>query len=388
MARKTVSRNIAYDETKQCYYVTFHYGTDASGRRVKRTRTYHDLGVAQTALRQFEQQRHRLTVAHITMEVTLEEWLHYWLEKIVKPNREKSTIYGYENIIRNHVVPELGSTPLYCLEAVQIQRYYTRMLDKGLSPNSIRKHHILLHTALNTAVRQKVLMENCIDSVVPPQVTEPKHYFYDAQQLHQLFRLAEGHPLELAVKLAGYLGLRRSEICGLKWDAVDLERGVLFICAARTAVGGVAVDKGPKTASSERHLSIGAIPDLRQLLERRWEEQCRQRELLGEAYNPGNYVLVTAEGVPYQPDYVSGWFSRFIRRHRLPPLTLHGLRHSFASVANSQRIPLFDIGKALGHSNTTTTSRIYTHLFDDTHRDMLSQVAGAIANDLEEYRGA
>ena len=103
--------------------MTFHYGTDASGRRVKRTRTYHDLGVAQTALRQFEQQRHRLTVAHITMEVTLEDWLHYWLEKIVKPNREKSTIYGYENIIRNHVVPELGSTPLYCLEAVQIQRY-------------------------------------------------------------------------------------------------------------------------------------------------------------------------------------------------------------------------------------------------------------------------
>ena len=102
MARKTVSRNIAYDEVKRCYYVTFHYGTDASGHRVKRTRTYHDLGVAQTALRQFEQQRRRLTVAHITMEVTLEEWLHYWLEKIVKPNREKSTIYGYENIIRNH----------------------------------------------------------------------------------------------------------------------------------------------------------------------------------------------------------------------------------------------------------------------------------------------
>ena len=379
MSRKTVSRNIAYDEAKQCYYVTFHYGTDPAGHRVKRTRTYHDYHVASEALRQFEEQRRRITLPHITTEMTLEEWLRYWLEKIVRPNREQSTVYGYQNIIRNHIIPALGSTPLYCLEAVQIQRYYTGMLDKGLSPNSIRKHHILLHTALNTAVRQKVLVGNCMDSVVPPQITEPKHYFYNAQQLHRLFQLSEGHSLELAVKLAGYLGLRRSEICGLKWDAVDLKHGVIYICAARTAVGGVPVDKGPKTAASERHLSISPIPDLLELLRRRWAYDSLQRERLGPAYNPGNYVLVTTEGVPYQPDYVSGWFSRFIKKHGLPPLTLHGLRHSFASVANSQRIPLFDIGKALGHSSTSTTSRIYTHLFDDTHRDMLSQVAGAIA---------
>ena len=108
-----------------------------------------------------------------------------------------------------------------------------------------------------------------------------------------------------------------------------------------------------------------------------WEEQHRRR-LADPRFNPDGFVLVHADGQPYAPDYVSGWFTRFVRAHGLPYLTLHGLRHSFASAANELHIPLFKISKALGHSNTSVTSQVYTHLFDDTQSEVLSQVASAI----------
>ena len=184
-------------------------------------------------------------------------------------------------------------------------------------------------------------------------------------------------PLEPAVKLAGYLGLRRSEICGLKWENVDLENGIIYICAARTTVGGVTIDKGPKTNSSVRTLGIAGMSDLEEMLHT-MKTNLDEKRLKKPHFNPENFVLVHSNGQPYVPDYISGWFTKFVQEQGLPYLTLHGLRHSFASAANELHIPMFKISKALGHSNTSVTSQVYTHLFDDTQHEVLSQVANAI----------
>jgi len=95
---------------------------------------------------------------------------------------------------------------------------------------------------------------------------------------------------------------------------------------------------------------------------------------LGDAYQNNNYVLTHEDGRPIRPNYASELFKRFILDNDLPPLTLHGLRHSFASVANAKGVSLFDIGKALGHSSTATTGKIYTHLLDQDHRNMLEKM--------------
>lgn len=101
------------------------------------------------------------------------------------------------------------------------------MREKGLSSNTVYKHHILLHTALKMAHRQKLLPENPIDLVEAPHQQLPSQSYYNPKQLNKLFRAVEGDWLEIVVKLAGYLGLRRSEICGLRWEDVDLENGVI-----------------------------------------------------------------------------------------------------------------------------------------------------------------
>ena len=192
-----------------------------------------------------------------------------------------------------------------------------------------------------------------------------------------LFCASEGTPLEVAVKLAGCLGLRRSEICGLKWCNVDLKRGVLTVCEVRTAVSGRALEKAPKSYASERWLAFGGSEDLEALLKRLYRDWERRRKQ-DPKYNPEGYVAVNEAGKPYRPDVLCQRIAQFIAAQGLPPISLHGLRHSFASVANSQNVPMFSISKALGHSSTSVTSAVYMHLFDDAVADVVSQVASAI----------
>ena len=169
------------------------------------------------------------------------------------------------------------------------------MRGAGLGSNTVHKHHQLLFTALECAVRQEVLHRNPARRVEAPAKAAPRHSFYNTEQMRALFAAVRGMPLEPAVKLAGYLRLRRSEICGLKWENVDLEHGVISICAARTTVGGVTINKGPKTTSSMRTLGISGLTDLEDMLRSiKTEQALKQGEKPG--YNPDNFVLVHANG--------------------------------------------------------------------------------------------
>lgn len=373
--RKTLKRNLAYDDRNRRFYVSLYYD-DGTGKRVRRTRTYRTMQQAEQALADYRCAQ-LASGERAPTYMTLEEWLRYWMNELVIPNCEKTTCHGYENILSTHLIPALGKVCVQELTAMRVQQYYGELRRKGLANNTIRKHHVLLHTALGAAMRQGVVTGNVTNLVTPPAREAPKHRFYDPQQLRTLFRESEGTEIEVAVKLAGCLGLRRSEICGLKWRHVDFARGVLSVCEVRTAVSGRALEKAPKSYASERRLAFGGNKALCALLERLHDEWQKRREC-EPSYNPEGYVAVTEAGKPYQPDILCRSVSQFISARGLPPISLHGLRHSFASLANSQHVPMFNISKALGHSSTAVTSAVYMHLFDDAVADVVSLVAEAI----------
>ena len=357
--RKTLKRNLAYDDRNHLYYVSLYYDGE-NGRRVRRTRTYQTMEQAEQVIADYRRAQ-LLGGKSAPRDVSMEDWLRYWMREIITPNCAETTRHGYENILYTHMIPTLGKVYVQELTAMRVQQYYGELRKKGLANNTIRKHHVLLHAALGAAVRQGIVRDNVADLVTPPAHEAPRHRFYDSSQLRKLFCASEGSQLEIAVKLAGCLGLRRSEICGLKWRNVDLERGVLTICEVRTAVSGRALEKAPKSYASERRLAFRGSEDLEALLHRlhrEWE----QRRKENAAYNPEGYVAVNKAGKPYQPDILCRRIAQFIAEQGLPPISLHGLRHSFASVANSQNVPMFSISKALGHSSTSVTSAVYMHL--------------------------
>lgn len=247
------------------------------------------------------------------------------------------------------------------------------MADGGLSPNSVRKHHDLLSSALKLAVRQDLLAVNPIGKVEPPKKLATGIRFYSPDELRQLLQLVSGTSLEVLVKLAGYLSLRREEILGLTWANVDFGQALVHIRQARTAAGSTIVEKDTKTLSSNRTLHMP--DDVVQALLREQTRQQEYRAYLGTAYHDTDYVFTREDGRPYRPNYVSDLFTKFIRDNQLPYITLHSLRHTFATVANSLGVPMFDIGKALGYSTPATTSKIYTHLLDRTRTETLEKVA-------------
>ena len=371
MARKTVERNISYDDARKLYYVSMDLGKDQEGRRIKRYQTYRTLHAARMGLRQFLTHREEelRTPRH---DLTLADWLESWMENIVRPTRAETTVYGYQKIIDNHIVPALGDIPLLKLTPMDIQQYYIQVQQSAnLSSNTLRRHHDLLSSALRSAVRQDKLLSSPMDKVEPPRAKQKEASYYRPEELKRLYALVEGHPLELCVKLAGSLGMRREEICGLRWDNIDFQRQLLAIKEARTAFGSTIVQKETKTRSSVRTLYLP--DDVARLL--RLEQQRQAEQRLKE---PSQFVVLDHKGLPYSPNALSLAFTRFVKKNGLPRVTLHGLRHSFATVASFQGVPLFDIGKALGHATPATTGKIYTHLVDHTHEETLIKVADAL----------
>ena len=372
MSRKRIGKNVAYDTEKKLYYAYFDGGRGKNGRRERWTRTFRSEREAVQAVETFAAERREggLPAAEA---ITVGAWLDYWLEEIVRPNLEYTTYYCYANIIRNHLKPSLGRVLLRELTPLRIQQYYTQMIKgKGLSPNTVHKHHILLHTALKLAFRQEILGSNPVDRVEPPRSKLYEADFYTPEELKRLYALLPGHRLELPVKLAGSLGLRREELCGLKWENVNFQLRVIYIREARTAFGATIIQKETKNRASVRTLYLPE--DIFRLLN---QERARQNALFRGREEPGHVVLDHKE-LPYSPNALSLAFTRFVRKNDLPRVTLHGLRHSFATIASFQGVSLFDIGKALGHSTPATTGRIYTHLIDRTHEETLMRVSDAL----------
>ena len=307
----------------------------------------------------------------------LGDWLELWMDTEIEPRRAETTVNGYRNIIRNHMRPALGAVRLSDLTPELINGYYQWLLDeKGLSPNTVRKHHILLHTALKAAYRQGVLPANPVQRAAPPPPVSNDAVYYTPARLCHLLREVQGLPLELPVKLACCLGLRRSEVLGLRWRDVDLQTGLLSVRRVRTTVGCRVVEKPPKTANSCRTLSIGALDGLLELL--RGLQTRRARD--GVPCSPDDYLVLDQTGKPWHPNVMSAALAGLVSERRLPPITFHGLRHTFASMANSARVPRSQISRAMGHSSPNITQRIYTHLFDQTHGEVLAAVADTIVN--------
>lgn len=375
MSRITQEKSISYDEQRKVYYLYLDFGRNRGGQRVRRYQTFPTLTAARKARDDFRQTRVQLAAE--ASELTLDQWLEEWMRDVVIPNRAYTTVYGYQSLIDNYISPLLGEIQLQDLSPRDLQRYYAYLMqERGLGGNTVRHHHALLSAALHCAVRQDLLERCATDRVEPPPFIQKETSFYTADDLKLLYQLLQNHELELPVHLAGSLGLRREEICGLRWTCVDFEQRRLHIRAARTAAGATIVEKETKNRSSTRVLYME--DDIHTLLLRERESQYQKTRANKIPWQDDGLIILNRQGKPISPNSLTIAFTQFIQTNGLPPLTLHGLRHSFATVASAQGAPLFDIGKALGHSTPSTTGRIYTHLVDHLHEDTLSKVAAAL----------
>lgn len=302
-----------------------------------------------------------LTIKDVSFLDFLKDWLNDRMSSELRPN----TFTQYRKVVENNICkykPFIG-IKLKKLTPALVQSYINDRVNGGLSPNSIRKYYCIIHKCLDYAVKLDMIPYNPADRVELPK----KQKFQGAKalapdQLLVLLDIFQNDSIEPVVRLAVTYGMRRSEICGLLWDAVDFEAGTIYVC--HTAVknqGEILFADRTKTAASRRHLPLTA--SMRDYLLGLKAEQQKDRELFGRAYVESGCVCVKADGSPIDPDFVTHHFRRVVQAHGLA-CRFHDLRHSAVNTLRKGGCDVKDIQAWLGHSDVSTTLNVYGHLMD------------------------
>lgn len=320
-------------------------------------------------------------------DILFADYMIKWLG-IAKTSIAVPTYASYSQMVNKIIVPYFRERKITLreLKASDIQDFYLEKL-KHVSASSVIHYHSNIHKALKYAVKTDLIPVNPADKVERPKKEKFVGSFYDAEEVKKLFAASKGTILEIPIMLGAFYGLRRSEVVGLKWDAVDFERDTISI---RHTVTSCTIDgkdiiyasDTTKTKSSRRTLPLA--PFVRERLLRLQEEQNKNKKLCGRAYNKEyiEYICVDEIGGLIKPDYVTDGFRNFLRANGFRMIRFHDLRHTCASLMLANNVPMKQIQEWLGHSDFSTTANIYAHL------DYSSKVSSADALlaglDLEE----
>ncbi len=295
------------------------------------------------------------------------DFLDRWLE-IAKSTIALTTYSSYAGLLSSAITPwfKKNGVTLKQLSAKDIQDFYTEQL-KRVCPNTVIHYHAVIHRALKYAVKTDLILVNPADKVDRPKKNSFRASFYDRDEINQLFDCVTGTLVEAPVKLAAFYGLRRSEVMGLKWDAIDFEQGIISIQHTVTGcnVDGkhiIVASDTTKTKSSRRSLPLTA--PMRQMLISLRAQQAENRRLCGNCYctKYEGYICINEMGYRINPEFLSKNFQRILEQNGLRRIRFHDLRHSSASLLLSNGVPLKQIQEWLGHSDFSTTANIYAHL--------------------------
>ena len=304
-----------------------------------------------------------------TESILFTDFMREWLG-MIKSSVEMSTYGSYSFIVEKRIIPYFEDKNILLTELTptDIQRYYTHcLLAEHVSANTVIHRHANIHKALKYAFKVGLIPYNPADRVERPRKNSFSSGVYGDKELGDLFAAAKGTKLELAIILGAFYGLRRSEIVGLKWDAIDFEKKRFSIqyTVTETNIGGkqtIVEKERTKTKSSRRTLPI-VEPFERLLVELR-ASQDRNRKVCGKSYCTDylDFVYVDELGRRIKPGYITMAFPKLLAKSGLKRIRFHDLRHSCASLLYAHGVSLKDIQEWLGHSTISTTANIYTHL--------------------------
>lgn len=295
---------------------------------------------------------------------TFDEYAHRWLDTI-KAEREVNTFHNYESALRLHVLPKIGTVQLGKLSPLRIQELYDDLRNDGLGQTRLNQVHRILHSALKQAVYWQLISRNPCDSVAPPKRVKPKVRFWDRATVNRFLEATKDDDFGPYWSVLVSTGLRRAELCGLHWSDIDFDRRILRVShQVKRDINGELVIGKLKTSAGTRAvpLTSGAVAALKT---QRKNQNTRRLEL-GEHWQDNELVFDHYDGGPWSPSALSAVFHRRVRQHDVPPLRLHDLRHTAASLMLAASLSLFEVSRILGHSSIAITADLYGHLAQDT----------------------
>lgn len=309
---------------------------------------------------------------------TVREIIAGYITHVIAPFSKARTVETYR-WAEGHLTRAFGDTQARRLGRDTLQRYFSA-LTKQLAPKSIHLIYTVLNGALIEAVRNGKLDENPAATIKLPSIQKSKALFLTPVQARLFLAAAAGERLELAMRIALSLGLRRGEVAGLRWDDIDLDTGLLTVNGTMGTVRKQGQQYGtPKSESGVRKLRL---PDtLRTALRQHQARQQAERRAMGDKWQDSPYVFVSVQtGGPMSSDRIYDAVKRVADRAGLPTkLSPHSLRHSCASFLYAEGVPEKAISAFLGHANTTITRELYVHLLGGELDDAAAHIERMLA---------
>lgn len=300
-------------------------------------------------------------------DILFTDFLLKWL-RVAKSTVKLTTYASYEMMATKIIIPyfQILNIKLKELTTEDIQDFYSAQLER-VSANTVIHYHAVIHRALKYAVKIKTIQSNPAVNVERPRKEKFIGSFYDKKEINTLFDIIQGHPLEVAIKLAAFYGLRREEIIGLKWTAIDFENNTLTIQHTVTEcnLDGKHIEVASDTAKTDSSLrTMPLVTNFREMLLAKKEKQEHYRKLCGRSYCKEylDYIFVNEMGERWKPRYLSDGFKRILEQNGLRRIRFHDLRHTCASLLLANNVPMKKIQEWLGHSEFSTTANIYAHL--------------------------
>jgi integrase len=378
MTKRSGSAAPRKDETTGTWYFVVDGGSGPDGQRrqVKR-RGFRTKALAQEELDKLRGKAR--TASYVPpSKLTVKEYLTQWLAGL---GLRASTRDGYRRNL-DYVIPVLGGRRLDSLTALDLDALYASLLASGrrqkpygpLSARTVRYIHTTLSKALSDAVRKDILSRNVAEAASPPRAKDtkpPEMAWWTPAELSTFLTMTDSELLGPLFRVTAMTGMRRGEICGLRWVDVELDkarievrRQLLVVRTPGASDGGLLFSDKTKTADGRRAIDLGpsTVATFRSLRKRQAEE----RLAMGAGWvNEHGLVFTEPDGRPLDPESVARVFARRVAKSKLPRVRFHDLRHTHAAhlIAAGEQ-PLV-ISKRLGHSSTSFTLDKYGHLFKD-----------------------
>lgn len=263
-------------------------------------------------------------------------------------------------------------------------------IDKNavLSDSTILHHHRLISSILNTAVEWQIIFANPAERVKSPRVNRVEANYLDEDQVKRLIQSLESEPIiyRTIIILLIYSGLRRGELCGLKWSDIDFDKNLINICRAMQYLPGRGIfETTTKSKTSIRVIKLSTIAF--KLLKDYKAWQTGERLRVGDVWEDNNFVFTRWNGKPIHPDTVTGWFSSFVKRSDMSDVSIHSLRHTNATLMIAGGTDIRTVSHRLGHAQTSTTSNIYAHAIrsaDEAAADTIENLLTPTQNSKEK----
>lgn len=327
----------------------------------------------------------------VPRDITLSEWLNIWLTSYAYIKVRLSTYASYQAYIDRHVSPLIGGLKLQKLTTNQLQVFFNekRMNGRidgkgGLSPKTIRNMYNMLHEALQQAVINKIVSVNTSEGVVLPSKEEKEIIVFKPEEQRAIIEAARKDRLGFAIELDFYTGLRLGELCALKWSDIDLtakefrvrrtlqrvqkKTSDIKAKGKRTQI----VEGAPKTKKGNRVIPLTDTM-LQKLLVHR-ARQLFEKRRLGKGYSDNGYVFANEFGGAIEPSYMRDVYDRILKNANAPHYTFHTIRHTFATRAIENDMPVKVVSEILGHSSVQLTMDLYCHPSVSAKRNVLEKM--------------